>query len=111
MTTTSKPKYSRPTEFEQLRRRAWSMFISQCRYRGEVVELEYRDWCEFYPDQASLLRRGRNSDSWCLTRRNEFGAWSRANTCQIPRKDLLWIKNRRMFDLDCEHLYTSARFL
>lgn len=108
----AKRVYYFPTsEWDRRRSRAYIKAKNQAKFRNEIWALTYDEWCEFYPDEASVNLRGRNNTSWCLTRRDPEGAWNRTNTCMLPRLTLLTIKNRRMVNKPHDELFEEARWI
>lgn len=98
-------------EFDRARHLAFVRSRAQADYRGEIWELTYEDWSEFWPDPETFERRGRSSDSLCLTRYDEELPWTRSNTVQLSRRDCLTIKNRKRWSIECEENYSEARWL
>lgn len=105
------PYYYPFSEWDRKRSRAWRKAQAQAKFRGEIFELTYEDWCKFYPDEESVNLRGRNYHSWCLTRYDPEGPWDTKNTCSLPRLTILKIKNRRMKNLPVEHLFEGAEYV
>ena len=84
---------------------------AQAEFRGEQWNLTYEEFCEFWPTEEIINRRGRDGDSLCLTRLDPELPWDRTNTCQVTRKIQLTIKNRRQYGLEVEHLFKEAKWL
>lgn len=59
------------------------------RSRGENWHLTIEDYFELWNDEDKWSRRGKNSDSYILTRRDRDGDWTLENCEVILRRTLL----------------------
>ena len=84
----------RKNPFDVNRRRAYARSRCQADFRGEAWDLTFSEWCEFWPTPEEFARRGRHSDSLCLTRRDWTLPWNRTNTVKLPRPAQVAIGNR-----------------
>jgi hypothetical protein len=80
-------------EFDHIRHKAYSKAKSQADYRGEPWLLTIQDWFDLWSDPEVWYRRGRKSDSVCMTRLNQTGPWDVVNTIIVTRKSQLADKN------------------
>lgn len=83
---------------------------AQARFRGELWQLTYEDYCEFW-NESTFPLRGRSPECLCLCRYDPTGPWSKSNTVQITRANHLQIKNRRQWDIPAEEFFKGARWL
>lgn len=67
---------------------AWHKHRSQANYRKEEYLLTFDDWQQLWPDEK-FLNRGRDRDSFVLTRIERDGPWSIANCEVVTRYDQL----------------------
>lgn len=54
----------------------------QARYKGQIWQLDFDDYCEFFLEDQRYLRSGIRTDSYNLCRKDQSGPWSPAN-CEI----------------------------
>lgn len=54
----------------------------QARYKGQVWQLNFDDYCALFLEDQRYLRSGIQSDSYNLCRIDQKGAWTKTN-CEI----------------------------
>jgi hypothetical protein len=54
----------------------------QARYKGQLWQLTFDDYCILFAEDKKYLRSGINSDSYNLCRIDQNGPWSK-NNCEI----------------------------
>jgi hypothetical protein len=94
--------------FTNERRLAYVRFTSQCTYRGELNEITFSEFCQFWHSQTQWAQRGRSPNNLVLTRYDPDLPWSKTNCCIMTRGNQLNIRNRRRFNQDYQDLYKEA---
>lgn len=87
-------------EFDHARFKPYVRAKFQALYRNEAWDLEFSDWCAFWSTPSIWSKRGRASDSLCLTRIEDDLAWSKDNCALVFRIDHLKIKILRKHGRD-----------
>lgn len=95
-------------DFTNSRRLAYVRFTSQCSYRGEVNEITFSEFCQFWHDETQWAQRGRRPESLVLTRYDPDLPWSKTNCCIMTRRCQLDIRNKRRYNQKYQHLYKDA---
>ena len=74
---------------------AWLKHRSQARYRKEEYHLTWQDWQSLWSD-GDFLKRGRTSDSLCISRVSRLEAWQIDN-CEVITR-IAHLKKGRQLD-------------
>lgn len=82
---------SGPDEFTHEKFYAWHKHRAQANFRDEEYYLTFEDWQQLWPDDK-FQNRGRDKDSFVLTRIDRDGPWSIAN-CHVMLRHEVLIKN------------------
>jgi len=75
---------SGPDPIEHKKYLNWLQQKNQAQFRKETWELSFEVWKEIWGE--NWHNKGRASDNFCMTRRDDQGAWSVANVEIITRK-------------------------
>ncbi len=95
-----KRRPNKTTPFDKVRFRAWHLARAQANHRGEIWDLNWEEWCEFWCDEYRWKQRGRSSDSLSLTRLDPEKPWNADNCVLVNRINGLRIKNARFWGND-----------
>jgi hypothetical protein len=95
-------------KFTNDRRLAWVRSVCQARYRGEVWNLTFAEFCRFWPTEEQFHRRGRKPEDLVLTRWDNRGSWSRSNCCIITRYNQLQVSRCLQLGRDPEEFFKDA---
>jgi len=87
-------------EFDHIRFLPYIRAKFQAIYRKEPWDLTFTEWCDFWSTPDLWSKRGRASDSLCLTRIEDDHAWSKDNCVLVYRLDHLKIKILRKHGRD-----------
>lgn len=68
---------------------AWLKHRAQANFRNEEYELTFEDWLHLWQDEEQWLNRGKTRECFVLSRKDQEGAWSRANCEIITRHEQL----------------------
>lgn len=95
-----KRQRNKTTAFDKKRFRGWHMARAQAHHRGEVWELTWEEWCEFWCDEYRWNQRGRTSTSLSITRLDPEKSWNADNCVLVNRIDGLRLKAARFWGTD-----------
>ena len=73
----------------------WARARAQAHYRGEVWDLAFEDWEQFW--HHDWEQRGRHSEGLCITRIDPSQPWSVMNICKITRRVLAYQSQSRRY--------------
>jgi hypothetical protein len=71
----------------------WARARAQAHHRGEVWNLEFTEWEQFWSTDWS--QRGRGGDNLCITRIDHRLPWAWNNICKITRRHLAFQSQSR----------------
>lgn len=81
-------------EFERERRLVFSRSRAQARFRGEIWELSFEEFCEFWNSEFLWVQRGRQPDCLVLSRFDKNLPWKTQNCSITTRLEQLQILGR-----------------
>lgn len=76
------------------KRLSWQRSRSQAKYRGEKWDLTFDEYCELWPTEL-WQNRGRQGDSYVLSRENNRKPWTFSNCIIIYRRNQLIINGQK----------------
>lgn len=83
--------------FDHERHIGYLRMKSQAKYRNEAWDLTMEDFFKIWKDPEVWNNRGRDSDSWALTRKNVHKPWSLKNVQLMRRSDQLNLSKQRTY--------------
>ncbi len=94
--------------FQVSLRLGWCRSTSQARFRGELWQLTWAEWQQFWPAEA-WAQRGRGAGDLCLTRRDPDLPWNSTNTVRMERVAAVHVARSRAAGNDIpERLWSTA---